>query len=214
MYPVADPPTPRPGVEGRLERTIDDAPLTRHVGGEGVFAAPALRGLMGMTRHRYVPAAIPAGTTTLGAEVHVTRSDVGKGHPAYYQDFAARLAAEMPGAFFADQFNNPANPAAHERTTGPEIWAQMDGALDVIVVGVGSGGALGAAAARVPSSAPDEAEADDDLLLAEKPLGAGEGLVRDLVPGGEVSDEIIYDCFLRRHIFGTPVLLQVSHDIR
>src|SRR5436305_2436393 len=78
----------------------------------------------------------------LGAEVHVTRSDVGKGHPAYYQDFAARLAADMPGAFFADQFNNPANPAAHERTTGPEIWAQMEGALDAIVVGVGSGGTI------------------------------------------------------------------------
>jgi cystathionine beta-synthase len=78
----------------------------------------------------------------LGAEVHVTRSDVGKGHPAYYQDFAARLAKEIPGAFFADQFNNPANPAAHERTTGPEIWAQMEGALDAIVVGVGSGGTI------------------------------------------------------------------------
>src|SRR3954468_10391917 len=47
----------------------------------------------------------------LGAEVHTTRSDVGKGHPDYYQDYAARLAAGIPGAFFADQFNNPDNPA-------------------------------------------------------------------------------------------------------
>src|SRR3954453_14008951 len=61
----------------------------------------------------------------LGAEVHSTRSDVGKGHPEYYQDYAARLAKEIPGAFFADQFNNPANALAHERTTGPEIWEQM-----------------------------------------------------------------------------------------
>src|SRR6478672_11094202 len=53
----------------------------------------------------------------LGAEVHLTRSDVGKGHPAYYQDLAARFAGEIPGAFFADQFNNPANPLAHELTT-------------------------------------------------------------------------------------------------
>src|SRR3954463_16232996 len=44
----------------------------------------------------------------LGAEVHTTRSDVGKGHPDYYQDFAARVAGGIPGAFFADQFNNPA----------------------------------------------------------------------------------------------------------
>ena len=78
----------------------------------------------------------------LGAEVHITRSDVGKGHPAYYQDLAARLAGDIPGAFFADQFNNPANPLAHERTTGPEIWAQMEHDLDAIVVGVGSGGTI------------------------------------------------------------------------
>jgi len=78
----------------------------------------------------------------LGAEVHTTRSDVGKGHPAYYQDYAARLAQEIPGSFFADQFNNPANPLAHETSTGPEIWQQCGHALDAIVVGVGSGGTL------------------------------------------------------------------------
>ena len=61
----------------------------------------------------------------LGAEIRMTRSDVIKGHPEYYQDMAARLAAEIPGAFYANQFGNPANPAAHERTTGPEIWEQM-----------------------------------------------------------------------------------------
>lgn len=78
----------------------------------------------------------------LGAEVHTTRSDVGKGHPAYYQDYAARLSQEIPGAFFADQFNNPANPLAHETSTGPEIWQQTSHQLDAIVVGVGSSGTL------------------------------------------------------------------------
>jgi len=78
----------------------------------------------------------------LGAQVQITRSDVGKGHPAYYQDIAARLARETPGSFFADQFNNPANPLAHELTTGPEIWSQTGHDLDAIVVGVGSGGTL------------------------------------------------------------------------
>src|SRR5688572_7475087 len=58
----------------------------------------------------------------MGAEVNVTRSDVGKGHPDYYQDLAARLAAGIAGSFFADQFNNPANPLAHETGTAPEIW--------------------------------------------------------------------------------------------
>jgi len=78
----------------------------------------------------------------LGAEVHITRSDVGKGHPEYYQDMAARLAKSIPGAFFADQFNNPANPLAHETSTAPEIWAQTQHKLDAIVVGVGSAGTV------------------------------------------------------------------------
>ena len=79
----------------------------------------------------------------LGAEVHTTRSDVAKGHPEYYQDMAARLAKEAGGdAFYIDQFNNPANPLAHEMTTAPEIWQQMGHRVDAIVCGVGSGGTL------------------------------------------------------------------------
>jgi len=78
----------------------------------------------------------------MGAEVHVTRSDVGQGHPDYYQDRAAALAREIAGSFFADQFNNPANPLAHETGTGPEIWEQTGQDVDAIVVGVGSSGTL------------------------------------------------------------------------
>lgn len=78
----------------------------------------------------------------LGAEVRLTRSDVGKGHPAYYQDMAAAIAAQTPGALYIDQFTNPANPSAHETGTGPEIWQQMDHRVDAVVVGVGSSGTL------------------------------------------------------------------------
>jgi cystathionine beta-synthase len=78
----------------------------------------------------------------LGADVRLTRSDVGKGHPDYYQDMAERIAAATPGAHFINQFANPANPLAHETTTGPEIWQQMEHDVDAIVVGVGSGGTL------------------------------------------------------------------------
>src|SRR5437667_10271879 len=78
----------------------------------------------------------------MGAEVVITRSDVGKGHPDYYQDLAQAIARRIPDAFFINQFANPANPRAHESTTGPEILAQMGGKLDAIVVGVGSGGTL------------------------------------------------------------------------
>ena len=78
----------------------------------------------------------------LGAEVRITRSDVGKGHPEYYQDMAERLAAEIPNSFYVNQFGNPANPLAHETTTGPEICDQMDGDVDAVVCGVGSGGTI------------------------------------------------------------------------
>src|SRR6266705_2205771 len=78
----------------------------------------------------------------LGAEVRIVRSDVTRGHPEYYQDVAARLAEEIPDAFYVNQFGNPANPLAHERTTGPEIWEQMRHDVDAIVCGVGSGGTL------------------------------------------------------------------------
>lgn len=78
----------------------------------------------------------------MGAEVVTTRSDVGKGHPDYYQDVAEAIARRTPGAIFVNQFANPANPLAHEMTTGPEILRQMDGDVDAIVVGVGSGGTL------------------------------------------------------------------------
>ncbi|HKH34765.1 MAG TPA: cystathionine beta-synthase, partial [Beijerinckiaceae bacterium] len=78
----------------------------------------------------------------LGAEVIVTRSDVGKGHPDYYQDLALAITQRTPGAFYANQFENPANPAVHQATTGPEIFEQIGWDVDVVVVGVGSGGTL------------------------------------------------------------------------
>lgn len=78
----------------------------------------------------------------LGADVRLTRSDVGKGHPAYYQDLAASIAAQSENSFYINQFENPANPDAHYHSTAPEIWAQMQGNVDAIVCGVGSGGTL------------------------------------------------------------------------
>jgi len=77
----------------------------------------------------------------MGAEVRMTRSDVGKGHPEYYQDLAGRIATET-GAFYVNQFENTANPLAHEHTTGPELFKQMNGKIDAVVCGVGSGGTM------------------------------------------------------------------------
>lgn len=78
----------------------------------------------------------------MGVEVVITRSDVGKGHPEYYQDMAQRIAAETPNSLYINQFGNPANVAAHETTTGPEIWEQMEHRIDAFVAGVGSGGTV------------------------------------------------------------------------
>ena len=78
----------------------------------------------------------------MGVDVRLTRSDVQKGHPEYYQDYAKRLAAEIPNSYFIDQFSNPNNPRTHKVDTGPEILRQMDGNLDAVVVGVGSSGTV------------------------------------------------------------------------
>src|SRR6266568_1451833 len=77
----------------------------------------------------------------LGVEVVMTRSDVEKGHPAHYQDLAEELA-RREGAFYVNQFANPANPIAHETGTAPEIAKQLGGRLHAMVCGVGSGGTL------------------------------------------------------------------------
>jgi cystathionine beta-synthase len=77
----------------------------------------------------------------LGVEIVITRSDVGKGHPEYYQDMALRLAKER-GGYYINQFENPANPLTHYLSTGPEIFRQLDGKVDAVVVGVGSSGTL------------------------------------------------------------------------
>jgi cystathionine beta-synthase len=90
----------------------------------------------------------------LGAEVRMTRSDVAKGHPDYYQDYAQRIATEI-GGYYVNQFGNEANPYAHETTTGPEIWRQSEGKVDAVVCGVGSGGTLTGLSRFFAKTAPD-----------------------------------------------------------
>ena len=101
----------------------------------------------------------------MGAEVVLTRSDVGKGHPEYYQDLGKAIADEQ-GAYFINQFGNPDNPLAHERTTAPEILEQMGGDLDAIVLGVGSSGTVTGISKYLAEHAPDVR-----LILAD-PVGS------------------------------------------
>ncbi len=76
-----------------------------------------------------------------GAEVIVTPT-VGHNHPEYYVNVAKRIAAEHENAILANQFYNPANPEAHYRSTGPELWEQTQGRITALVGGMGTGGTM------------------------------------------------------------------------
>lgn len=77
-----------------------------------------------------------------GAEVVVCPTDVDPEDPRSYYSVADRLTAEIPDAYRPDQYSNPANPEAQYRSTGPEIWNQTDGTVDILVAGVGTGGTI------------------------------------------------------------------------
>lgn len=118
----------------------------------------------------------------MGAEVVLTRSDVAKGHPEYYQDLAERIARETPGAYFINQFGNPDNPAAHEHGTGPEILRQMAevGGLDAIVFGCGSSGTMTGLSRCFAKGAPDV-----ELVLAD-PVGS---ILAEYINDGVLNDK-------------------------
>jgi cystathionine beta-synthase len=104
-----------------------------------------------------------------------------KGHPDYYQDVAQRLAEEIPGAWWANQFANPANPRAHETTTGPEIWEQMNQDLDAVICGVGSGGTITGLSRFFA-----EADPSVEMILAD-PEGS---VLADYVETGTLGTEV------------------------
>ncbi len=118
----------------------------------------------------------------MGAEVVLTRSDVAKGHPDYYQDLAERIAGETPGAYFINQFGNPDNPAAHEHGTGPEILRQMAevGGLDAIVFGCGSSGTMTGLSRCFARHAPDV-----EMILAD-PVGS---ILSEYINEGTLSEK-------------------------
>ena len=76
-----------------------------------------------------------------GAELVIT-PNAPPDHPDHYTHRAKKIARETPGAVYLDQFGNPANAQAHYRTTGPEIWNQLEGRVDAVVAGAGTGGTL------------------------------------------------------------------------
>ena len=118
----------------------------------------------------------------MGAQVLLTRSDVAKGHPDYYQDMAERISGETPGAYFINQFGNPDNPAAHEFGTGPEILRQMAdvGGLDTIVFGCGSSGTMTGLSRCFATQSPQT-----EMILAD-PVGS---ILEDYINRGEIVEK-------------------------
>ena len=132
-----------------------------------------------------------------GAEIVLTDGALGmKGSI----EKAAELAKEIPNSFIPSQFDNPANPAAHEQTTGPEIWQDTDGDVDILVAGVGTGGTVSGAGRYLKGMNPKlkivAVEPASSPLLSEGYSGAHglQGIGANFVPSNldrELIDEII-----------------------
>lgn len=110
---------------------------------------------------------------------------------------AEELANEYPNSLIPSQFTNPANPAIHYRTTGPEIWEATDGEVDILVAGVGTGGTISGTAAYLKEQNPDvqvvAVEPADSPVLSEGRSGSHgiQGIGAGFVP--ETLDTSVYD---------------------
>jgi cystathionine beta-synthase len=135
-----------------------------------------------------------------GAEVIITPTAVPRESPESYYSVASRLAAEIPGAFQPNQYFNQENPRTHEETTGPEIWEQTDGRIDVFVAGVGTGGTITGVGRYLKRMKPDVvivgADTEGSVYTGDEPRPyLTEGIGEDFFP--ETFDPSIVDRWVR-----------------
>src|SRR5438045_3885481 len=133
-----------------------------------------------------------------GADVVVCPTNVERESPQSYYSVADRLTREIPGAFQPNQYFNPRNPEAHYRTTGPEIWEQTDGRIDVFVAGMGTGGTISGVAKYLKEKKPGVqiVGADPEGSLYSGPIAPYqvEGVGEDFMPGTmdiKIVDQIV-----------------------
>jgi cystathionine beta-synthase len=135
-----------------------------------------------------------------GAEVVVTPTNVPPDSPESYYSVANRLTRETPGAFQPNQYLNQENPRAHYETTGPELWRQTDGRLDVLVAGVGTGGTISGAGRFLKEKNPAievvGADPEGSIYSGDTPHPyLIEGIGEDFIPA--TVDLTVIDRFIR-----------------
>jgi len=117
----------------------------------------------------------------------VCPTNVERESPQSYYSVAERLSHEIPGAFQPNQYFNPLNPEAHYRTTGPEVWEQTEGKIDVFVAGMGTGGTISGVAKYLKEKKPSVhiVGADPEGSLYSGPIAPYkvEGVGEDFMPG-------------------------------
>jgi cystathionine beta-synthase len=134
-----------------------------------------------------------------GAEVVITPTAVAPESPESYYRVADRLTEEIPGAFQPNQYFNEENPAAHEATTGPEIWRQTDGTVTAFVAGVGTGGTITGTARYLKSRNPDVlvvgADPEGSIYSGDVHPYLTEGIGEDFWP--QTFDPSVVDRYVR-----------------
>jgi cystathionine beta-synthase len=140
-----------------------------------------------------------------GARVVVCPTAVEPDDPRSYYQVAARIARETPNSFYADQYRNPANPEAHYRSSGPEIWKQTGGEFDVFCAGMGTGGTLSGTGRFLREKKPTI------KLVGVDPVGS---LYYDLVKTGRVTKAFAYKVEgIGEDFFPTTMNLDILDDV-